>query len=882
MLSALSMNQTTKEDGKLQYIAPANEAKWTKDRMVMDPPQPHFLLWAKSNPPKNLLTHMLETGCCAEAFLSAPSSRSALSFLTEQWHCEKEDAVAFSAYLAALHDLGKAMPHFQRQNEQWYEQVKGTELGDLLPAQPTERIEHEHFSALIIKDIWKKNKQKIRLYRPYACVLSLHHQRMDTTIRRLAIPDAWVPIQEALEAEIRQAFNPPEHLMAPDCMDAVCVFLTGFVILCDWVASSASFDDMPRAEGNDLTAVRERARKTLEAYGLIEHELPGAVPSFTDLWPQIQKPRDIQKLSGQLNAAAPLTIIEAPMGEGKTEAALYLAQRMRAAWNKRGIYVALPTQATSNQMYERTRAMLHAIQGGRARLLHGTAFLKTGNLSVHAEHDAAEAERWFISPLRMGLLDENGVGTVDQAMAGVLLSRFSVLRLLGLTEKVLIIDELHAYDAYMQEILQALLSWCRALRIPVILLSATLQNSQREAYLSCFAGPAPLPALSSAYPLITQVDENGRLSEFEAEAAMHATYAFRPLRLGEDCAAIARHAVSRIQGGGCFCVLVNTVKRAQDVYRALLEIKDTDTETLLFHARFPMGRREEIEQTCLNRFGKGPEANRPRKAILVATQVVEQSLDLDFDGMLTELAPIDLLLQRAGRVHRHRERVRPQGLEEPAIQVILPEEGAPSDLEKRYGNSGFVYAPFLLNNTEHLIENGMDIRVPGEVRAVIARVYEQVTPENRTAWQERAFHQQLMHANAKGSAFPVPDDDIFFADESKPEFLRLEADDGFEPAARASTRLGEPTVRVAFSTPDLLEAAIKERLTESQRKEILLSSVSLPARKLPTAFLQDEKIWYRMKKSALRGCYVSADCDIIKTETFVLVNDRNLGVLYEE
>ena len=665
-------------------------------------------------------------------------------------------------------------------------------------------------------------------------------------------------------------------------MDAVCVFLTGLVILCDWVASSVAFDDTLDANSDDLPAIRKRAKATLKKYGLIDHEIPKTVSSFTDLWPQIQKPRDIQNLSGQLNASAPLTIIEAPMGEGKTEAALYLAERMRDEWKKRGIYIALPTQATSNQMYDRTQAMLHTIEGGRARLLHGTAFLKSAEISVHSEHDEEEAERWFISPLRMGLLDENGVGTVDQAMAGVLLSRFSVLRLLGLTEKVLIIDELHAYDAYMQEIIQSLLRWCRVLRIPVILLSATLQNSQREAYLSCFTDYTSLPTLSNAYPLITQVDEKGQLSEIKAKASMNSTYTLCPQRLGEDCAAIAHHAINQIKDGGCFCILLNTVKKAQSVYRVLLEIKDANTETLLFHARFPMARREEIEQTCLNMFGKGPKANRPRKAILVATQVVEQSLDLDFDGMLTELAPIDLLLQRAGRVHRHRDRIRPKGLEAPVIQVILPEKDATNDLEKRYGNSGFVYAPFLLNNSEHLIENRLEVQVPDEVRAVIARVYEHVTPENMAVWQERAFYQHLMQENAKGRELPAPDNDIFFPAESKPELLRLEVDDGFEPALRASTRLGEPTVRIAFSTLSLLEAAKNECLTEKQRKEILLSSVSLPARVIPSELLRDERILYKIKKGALRGCYLSDSCDIIKTETFVLVNDRDLGVLYEE
>ena len=842
--------------------------------------EPHLLLWAKSNPYKQLLTHMLDTGCCAEAFLSAPSSHAMLAYLAKQWHCKKEEALSFSAYLAALHDIGKAMPQFQRQNESWYTEKINSGMQELFRGQSSEHIEHEHYSSDILCRIWKEEKQKKQLYKPYSYILSLHHQRMETG-RHLKIPDAWIDVQNALETEVRHVFNPPDRLPDPDCMDAVCILLTGLVILCDWVASSGPFDKLPEADLTDLSSIRTNAKQSLMKYGLIGDASAPQVQAFSSVFPQIVRPRDIQNLSGQLNPYAPLTIIEAPMGEGKTEAALYLAERIRDAWGKRGIYVALPTQATSNQMYGRTKNMLETIQGGRTRLLHGAAFLKREEISVQSDSDAPEAERWFISSLRMGLLDENGVGTIDQAMAGVLLSRFSVLRLLGLTNKVLVVDELHAYDAYMSKIIQSLLRWCRALRIPVILLSATLQSSQREAYLSCFMDGEPLPSLSSAYPLITQADQTGHLNETAAKASMISSYTFRPLRLGGDCAAIARYAVGQIKDGGCFCVLMNTVKKAQDVYRALLDIKDADTETLLFHARFPMGRREEIETACLRKFGKGPDACRPQKAILVATQVVEQSLDLDFDGMMTELAPIDLLLQRAGRVHRHRQRIRPKGLEQPIILVILPIESETEDLSKRYGSNGYVYDPFPLNNTEHLIENGISIQVPGDIRSVIAKVYEQVTQENMAIWQERAFKQQLMQANAEGCSFPVPDDDTFFPDQGRPEFLNLEVDDGFEPASRASTRLGEPTVRIAFSTPSLFLAAKNEALTKEQQKEIYLSSVSLALRSIPASFLDSEAL-YKIKKGAIKGCYISPHCDIIGTETFVLINDRDLGVLMKE
>jgi deoxyuridine 5'-triphosphate nucleotidohydrolase len=102
--------------------------------------------------------------------------------------------------------------------------------------------------------------------------------------------------------------------------------------------------------------------------------------------------------------------------------------------------------------------------------------------------------------------------------------------------------------------------------------------------------------------------------------------------------------------------------------------------------------------------------------------VVEQSIDLDFDGMISELAPIDLLLQRAGRLHRHRQYSRPAGFERPVFTVILPGSDAPKNLDKRYGVSGLVYDPFLLYNTEQELSDTRTIEIPeGYFGAIFAR-----------------------------------------------------------------------------------------------------------------------------------------------------------------
>ena len=838
------------------------------------------LLWAKTNPNKQLIPHMIDTGNCAKAYLESPASSAILSFLMEQWNCNRDHAIAFTAYLISMHDIGKATPQFQMQSEEQFQRLKSTAIRSILPEKALPPVRHEYLSGLIAKRIWKSGETSHRILDAYSCILTLHHQKPDESERhKPKVHECWQQIQGNIEAQIRSAFSFEGNLPITGEMDAVCMLLTGILILCDWVASSGPFDCLPEITNDYCEKSYNIAQKALKRYGLIEQHQFKSIKTFQSLWPKIKTPRDIQIKCEALVSDAPLTIIEAPMGEGKTEAALYTAVRAMQSEQKRGIYVALPTQATSNQMYGRFVHMLEDNEGGNARLLHGTAFLMKQEAENIQSEDAVEAEKW-LGTSRMGLLDENGVGTVDQAMGAVLLARFSVLRLLGLANKVLIIDELHAYDAYMSEIIESLLQWCHSLKIPVVLLSATLQKAQRVRYLSCFTEQATLPILNESYPLITQVTSTSKILQTEAKASMQTVYLFETVCFGEDEAQIARFSLSKVQKGGCYCILANTVRRAQTIYQQLQAEAEPDTEILLFHARFPMGRREAIEKECLTKFGKSAGSNRPAKAVLVATQVVEQSLDIDFDGMISELAPVDLLLQRAGRVHRHRDRIRPDGFTNPVIHVVVPSENADNDPDNRYGLSGYVYAPFLLYNTENLLGKGIPVKVPDDVRKVISQVYEHVNVENMKSWQERAFTQQLMTANADRISYPHPAKDYFFPSQSHPEFENMNIDDGFDPSARAATRLGEPTFRIAFTDPEHLLAAQEGCLTKGQQKEILLSSVSLRETQEIRSNLNASNIC-RIRKGALNGCYVTDASSMVEIGHKKLINDPTIGVYWE-
>ena len=173
------------------------------------------------------------------------------------------------------------------------------------------------------------------------------------------------------------------------------------------------------------------------------------------------------------------------------------------------------------------------------------------------------------------------------------------------------------------------------------------------------------------------------------------------------------------------------------------------------------------------------------------------------------------------------------------------------------------------------------MHVPEDMRSVIAKVYGQITPENMTVWQERAFNQQLMQANARGVSFPEPQEDIFFAAESHPEFISMEVDDGFEPTARASTRLGEPTVRIAFATQELFDAAKTGYLTREQQLEIYRASVALPVKQFFGADLKSDTL-YEIEKGLLRGCFIADNRDMIQLGDRILLNDSVLGVLWKE
>ncbi|MEA5145567.1 MAG: CRISPR-associated helicase Cas3' [Candidatus Limiplasma sp.] len=591
------------------------------------------------------------------------------------------------------------------------------------------------------------------------------------------------------------------------------------------------------------------------------------IEHYAKIWPQLQDDslRPLQRVVlTQCQPEAGLTIIEAPMGEGKTEAAAFYAARLCGRTNRQGVYFALPTAATSNQMYKRINEMLSAIGMGDARLMHGMAWLVAETLpEASTAEDEDEVSAW-LRPMRRAMLAENAVGTVDQAMMAAMPVRFGCLRLLGLTGKVLVIDEVHAYDAYMSAIMERLLMWCRALKIPVVLLSATLTLEKRKHLLQAYGGEPG--TLSMAYPLVTQVLGENVYQHEVSGSAMHNQYHFTLRRGLGDAQKIARIALERVRDGGCLCVLLNTVREAQKVFEVLHTDAGPDTTVILYHARFKAGRRDALEQTCMHLFGRDA-TERPARAVLICTQVVEQSLDVDFDGMLTAIAPIDLLLQRAGRVHRHAERNRPAAMQVPVIEVLIPEEGG------QYGASSYVYAPWLLKQTHDYLPR--DIRVPEDIRQAVETVYQ--TPDNiPDDWARMMFEEQGKSAQAKGNMLPVPDAERFFGWDDIGSAFSLE--DGEERGSIiAHTRLSEPSQRIAIIPQEQVAQHLAAPMNAALAKEVLLVSFTVAAN-VPAVLPAN----LTAGKGLLKGTILASDDSLpIRLGNVTIRYDETLGAITE-
>jgi len=519
--------------------------------------------------------------------------------------------------------------------------------------------------------------------------------------------------------------------------------IAGFCSVADWVGSNTRYFPYCADVLEPATYMAQRIediakRGILESCGLLGRVLDYA--GVSSLLPHGHKPRGLQTMVDDLPVESGLLLVEAPTGSGKTEAALAYAWRLMEAGLADSIVFALPTQATANAMLTRLKdfAVLAFEGGANIVLAHGKAkfkdefkqlqLMETGRRpsAQGMEEAAVQCTAWLAQSRKRAFLGQIGVCTVDQTLLSVLPVRHKFVRGFGIHRSVLIVDEVHAYDSYMTGLLEEMLSRQARTGGSALLLSATLPANQRKRLVEAWG--ARQVEDSHGYPLLTHV--KAQALDTPKLAEQHRP---EPRTIAVECVATAQaepddailnRVIEAAKHGARIVLIVNLVDVAQKTTQRLRDerLNQTGIPVDIFHARYRFEDREIKEKAALEYYGK--DAVRDAGRILVATQVVEQSLDLDFDWMVTQICPVDLLFQRLGRLHRH-IRLRPLGFESPRCLVLTPASGKYGVFECIYGS------PRLLWRTEQLLkQSGGVIQFPIAYREWIEAVYGDLWPSD--------------------------------------------------------------------------------------------------------------------------------------------------------
>lgn len=817
---------------------------------------PEYLQWwGKAQPEESasapfhpIAYHSLDVAAVVRAMLRLRVD--AIRRATRLLRVNEDDALSLCTALAALHDLGKFGNAFQvKVPELMAPSLKACGLGGVGPS-PHTRDGLLLWTSLLARrlapQIWHgEDEHALASLMPGVFGHHGSPARMQQGVWQsfFAGPSADAATACAIDllATLHQL---PLRAPVPRSrqLHRFSWWFAGILSLCDWVGSAQRWFryEAPRIPLPEYWWIAgERAERAVREAGLRPPRI-AISRTFQELTGK-QSPTPLQEwaASVELPDGQLLFVIEDATGAGKTEAAQVLVHRLLAAGRASGAYWAMPTQATANAMYQRQAKAVGELYESRADhrpslvLAHAQSALHPaftasilGGLgqpnrqageprdSPDDTSSSAWCAAWLADDRRAAFLADVGVGTIDQALLGALPSRFNCIRLAGLAEKVLVVDEAHAYDAYTSEELKHLLRFQAALGGHAIVLSATLDYRRRQEICALWAVDAPvrnrslfesdedsLVATSSVdpvrvpYPLATVVaSDGGTDAEHSIAAAPWSARRLR-VRLVHSVDEVVELVESAARAGAAVAWIRNTVSSC---IHSAQHLRERGVSCEVFHARFAQGDRQAREADIMLRFGEKSTSVERTGRVVVATQVIEQSLDIDFDVMVSDLAPIDLLVQRAGRLWRHRDRNarRPTAVREELV-VLSPDPTEPVD-----GNwegallpgTRFVYRNAgVLWRTARAIAREGEFSVPERSRALIEAVYG--SDECPASLSERADKS----AGAEKANAAVAN------------YVCLKVDDGYhgEDAhwmddLRAPTRLGDAqtTIRLARRTAD--------------------------------------------------------------------------------
>ncbi len=699
--------------------------------------------WAKTDsdgcPALSVYDHCLAVGAVAQALIDRMPTR--LRGMIP--NC--------TPVLAALHDVGKITPGFQAKCDAW---LKNKGIDAVSRGWVHSEARHDKVTQIYL--------QTRQVDLAWSVAVGAHHGRL---LSRSSSPippvvecekARFAAFRDELAKKLEVVLGSLSGLEMPAPPEHIRWFVAGLISVADWLGSNEKYFPLIGMGQNDqpLSLFQERAEACLRCIGW-SHKSPATGLSFEELFHRKNgsslTPCPLQKVVIDVVNNPGLYLIEGPMGCGKTEAALVAAYQLIEKGYHHGIYFGLPTQTTSNRIYQRVEKFLlncHSNSPYNIRLVHANSWLKNDDIALGPSN---HGYHWF-APSRRALLAQYGVGTIDQTLLGIVRTKHFFVRQFGLAGKVIILDEVHSYDLYTGTLIDVLIKRLLELGCTVLVLSATLTESRRRELLSIAGGD---PArLSTAYPLLSGCNGNGTMIESAVEAPKPKDIAVRCVT--RSAPQLAAECLDRARGGACVLWIRNTVAEAQESWRELKTIQgDSDPEIGLLHSRFPYWRREQLEEKWIEILGKSTE-KRPCGCVLVSTQIVEQSVDIDADFLVTDLAPTDMLFQRMGRLWRHERSNRCRCTTHPETWIVVPNLdrlATSQELKKAFGKSSRVYAPYVLLRSHQVWSQRIGVTLPHDIRPMLERTYSSAVDRSEPLpWHELFGEIQKRRSEMKAIA----------------------------------------------------------------------------------------------------------------------------------
>lgn len=727
-------------------------------------------LYAK--PDYTLLDHILDVGYIAEGLMKYGRAYTMAKSIANATKIDFNIVVSSIAWLCALHDIGKAHPYFvtnmyrDSYNERLVEIYKSLLDRGLLNGKTKVGFRHERFSRDILKKYFAQEDYPEEAEQ-FADLVAYHHQGKDESdfADTIKLSDTdWLQAHDKIIDKVNEIWTFDKKFSEnTEFVNGVLYSILSIMVTADWIASGKKWRDMIYA----IPDKSECAKKFIEENELFYTPMSERFKSIE--WSNVFDfdPNDMQTKCMKAAEDNPsLMIVEYPCGGGKTEAALSAA--LKLGKDKSGIYIATPTMSTAKGMTLRMNELAKKVNLG----LNIPEF-DSSVLWSDEDMSKIPSDLW-VSKSRHRMLYPFAVGTVDQILKTMLSYRYACIGLMGLSDKVLIIDEVHAYDSYMLTEIKKLIKWCKFLDIPLILLSATLPTVTKTELLIAAGCKKDQLVDCNDYPLVTTfgkagmkcipIDCTGRKFKLNIIETDHYEDTWNT--------ELAKHY------DGCSAFIEGTVDNTWSVFRMA---QSNNLNPILFTGRDTLAHKEQKTTNLIDRLGKHRE-NRPDKMTVVATSIIEQSLDIDLDRLVTSIAPIDLLIQRFGRIWRHSDKgtIREHEVIDTPITIIIPKE--PSKLPSK------IYGEEILNRTIAVLKGIIEIDTVKDARRLIDTVYDSIDTIKKIAQVIKAGY----------TAIDDPIRDAMF-DNTSTKYSR------FNPIQSATRYEAYPTVSIAVVDPEDIE-----------------------------------------------------------------------------